>query len=46
MQKIKKHVNVEAVHTHTHTHTHTNSLGKNIKINKEINIKYKKIKGK
>lgn len=42
MQKIKKHVNVEAVHTHTHT----NSLGKNIKINKEINIKYKKIKGK
>ena len=42
MQKIKKNVNVEAVHTHTHT----NSLGKNIKINKEINIKYKKIKGK
>ena len=42
MQKIKNGVSIEAVHTHTHTI----SLGKNIKINKEINIKYKKIEDK
>ena len=40
MQKIKNDVSIEAVHTHTI------SLGKNIKINKEINIKYKKIEDK